>query len=142
MTRARDELVMTHTGEPSRFLEGCRETLQWRSVGEEGLVNDGGNGSADTDALTASAEIDSEPKPGIMKELEQLNAENQQFRTQFSRSKPNLRVSPKGGVSVYGLGRFPVTLYKEQWLRLLGAEDQIRSFIRDNDVKLSVKKKK
>ena len=45
MTRARDELVMTHTGEPSRFLEGCRETLQWRSVGEEGLVNDGGNGS-------------------------------------------------------------------------------------------------
>jgi hypothetical protein len=49
-------------------------------------------------------------------------------------------VSPKGGVSVYGLGRFPVTLYKEQWLRLLAAEKQIRSFIRDNDGKLSVKK--
>ena len=141
MTRARDELVLTYIGEPSRFLQGCGETLQWRSVLDEGLVNDGGNGSADTDASLTPAENDTQPTPAITNEIERLNAENQQLRTQFSRSKPNLRVSPKGGLSVYGLGRFPVTLYKEQWLRLLAAEDQIRSFIRDNDAKLSVKKK-
>ena len=95
----------------------------------------------DTDASLTQAENDTEPTPAIMTEIDRLSAENQQFRTQFSRSKPYLRVSPKGGVSVYGLGRFPVTLYKEQWLRLLAAENQIRSFIRDNDAKLSVKKK-
>jgi hypothetical protein len=141
MTRARDELVLTYTGEPSQFLQGCGETLQWRSMREEGLVDSEGKPSADTEAVPAPPGNDSEPKPGIMKEIERLSAENQQLRTQFPRSKPNLRVSPKGGVSGYGLGRFPVTLYKEQWLRLLAAEDQIRSFIRDNDAKLSVKKK-
>ena len=89
-----------------------------------------GNGSADTDASLTQAENDTQPTPAITNEIERLNAENQQLRTQFSRSKPNLRVSPKGGVSVYGLGRFPVTLYKEQWLRLLAAEDGSgRSFV-------------
>jgi len=141
MTRARDELVMTHTGEPSRFLQGCRETLQWRSVREEGLVDDEGKSSADTEASPAPAENDNEPTPGFMREIEKLSAENQQLRTQLSHSKPDLRVSPKGGMSIYGLGRFPVTLYKDQWLRLLGAETQIRSFIRDNAAKLSVKNK-
>jgi len=136
MTRARDELVMTHTGEPSRFLQGCRDALQWRSVREEGLVDDEGTSSAATEASPAPAQNDRERK------IEKLSAENQQLRTQFSLSKPNLRVSPKGGISVYGLGRFPVTLYKDQWLRLLGAENQIRSFIRDNAAKLSVKNKK
>jgi len=42
-------------------------------------------------------------------------------------------VSEKGGVSVYGLGRFPVTLYKEQWAKLLATSDQIKSFIEQND---------
>jgi len=42
------------------------------------------------------------------------------------------RVGEKGGVSVYGLGRFPVTLYQEQWLKLLGMADQIREFIEEN----------
>ncbi|MDP2603197.1 MAG: 3'-5' exonuclease [Deltaproteobacteria bacterium] len=141
MTRARDELVMTHTGEPSRFLQGCRETLQWRSVREEGLVGDDDKSSADTEASPAPAENDNEPTPELMREIEKLSAENQQLRTQLSHSKPDLRVSPKGGMSLYGLGRFPVTLYKDQWLRLLGAENQIRSFIRDNAAKLSVKNK-
>ena len=135
MTRARDELVLTYTGEPSRFLEGCRETLQWRSVREEGLVNDEGNRSADTEASPAPAENDNERK------IEKLSAENQQLRNQLSLSKPYLRVSAKGALCVYGLGRFPVTLYKEQWFRLLGNESQIRSFIRDNAAKLSVKNK-
>jgi hypothetical protein len=50
-----------------------------------------------------------------------------------------IRVSDKGGVSVYGLGRFPVTLYKEQWLKLLDMADEIRKFIAENDAKLKVK---
>jgi len=48
-------------------------------------------------------------------------------------------VSEKGGVSVYGLGRFPVTLYKEQWTRLLNMADDIREFIKENEAKLKTK---
>ena len=51
------------------------------------------------------------------------------------------RVSEKGGVSVYGLGRFPVTLYYEQWVRLLGATDQLREFLEENKSKLKLKDK-
>jgi len=50
-----------------------------------------------------------------------------------------MKVSEKGAVSVYGMGRFPVTLYKEQWLRLLGMSDDIRSFITANEAKLKGK---
>src|ERR1700733_3293215 len=49
------------------------------------------------------------------------------------------RVSEKGGVSVYGLGRFPVTLYYEQWTRLLDAAEKLREFIEDNKSKLKLK---
>ena len=49
------------------------------------------------------------------------------------------RVSDKGGVSVYGLGRFPVTLYYEQWLRLLDQADALRSFLQENKGKLKLK---
>ena len=48
-------------------------------------------------------------------------------------------MSEKGGLSVYGLGRFPVTLYKEQWTRLLDKADDIRAFIKENDAKLKTK---
>ena len=51
----------------------------------------------------------------------------------------DFRVSEKGGVSVYGLGRFPVTLYYEQWVRLLGAADQLRTFLEENKSKLKLK---
>jgi len=51
----------------------------------------------------------------------------------------SLRVSEKGGVSVYGLGRFPVTLYKEQWLKLLDMADDIRRFIQENAARLKTK---
>jgi len=50
-----------------------------------------------------------------------------------------LKVSEKGGVSVYGLGRFPVTLYKEQWMKLLDVADGIRAFIRSNEASLTTK---
>jgi hypothetical protein len=71
-------------------------------------------------------------------ELERLRAENEQLKTRQTRGV-SLKVSEKGGVSVYGLGRFPVTLYKEQWARLLEMADDIRAFIRDNEPKLKAK---
>ena len=52
------------------------------------------------------------------------------------------RVSEKGGVSVYGLGRFPVTLYYEQWIRLLDQTDQLRSFLEANKDRLKLKEPK
>jgi hypothetical protein len=52
------------------------------------------------------------------------------------------RVSEKGGVSVYGLGRFPVTLYFEQWIRLLDQADQLRAFLQENKAKLKLKEAK
>jgi hypothetical protein len=71
-------------------------------------------------------------------ELERLKSENEQLKNQRGRSV-GLKVSEKGGVSVYGLGRFPVTLYKEQWTKLLSMADEIRAFIKDNDAKLKTK---
>lgn len=71
-------------------------------------------------------------------ELERLKAENEQLKNQRSRAV-SLKVSEKGGVSVYGLGRFPVTLYKEQWTKLLGMADEIRAFIKENDARLKTK---
>ena len=71
-------------------------------------------------------------------ELARLRAENERLKRTQSRGV-SLKVSEKGGVSVYGLGRFPVTLYKEQWTKLLDMADEIRAFIRDNDGNLKAK---
>jgi hypothetical protein len=71
-------------------------------------------------------------------ELERLKAENEQLKSQRGRAV-TLKVSEKGGVSVYGLGRFPVTLYKEQWAKLLSMADEIRAFIKENDARLKAK---
>jgi hypothetical protein len=71
-------------------------------------------------------------------ELDRLRAENEQLKSQRGRSV-GLKVSEKGGVSVYGLGRFPVTLYKEQWTKLLAMADEIRSFIKEHDGELKTK---
>jgi hypothetical protein len=64
-------------------------------------------------------------------ELERLRKENERLRRTASRGV-TLKVSEKGGLSVYGLGRFPVTLYKEQWLKLLDMADELRAFIAEN----------
>jgi hypothetical protein len=72
-------------------------------------------------------------------ELDRLRAENEKLKARGGGSA-RLKVSEKGGVSVYGLGRFPVTLYKEQWLRLLDMADGIRAFIKENDAALKTKK--
>jgi hypothetical protein len=71
-------------------------------------------------------------------ELERLKAENEQLKSQRARGV-TMKVSEKGGVSVYGLGRFPVTLYKEQWTKLLGMAEEIRAFIKENEPKLKAK---
>jgi hypothetical protein len=71
-------------------------------------------------------------------EVERLRAENERLKTQKGRST-GLKVSEKGGLSVYGLGRFPVTLYKEQWVKLLAMADEIRAFIKEHDSELKTK---
>ena len=71
-------------------------------------------------------------------ELARLRAENERLKRTQSRGI-TLKVSEKDGVSVYGLGRFPVTLYKEQWTRLLEMADEIRAFIKENDARLKAK---
>jgi hypothetical protein len=62
-------------------------------------------------------------------ELERLKAENEALKSRRS-GTVSMKVSEKGGLSVYGLGRFPVTLYQEQWNKLLDLADDIRSFIK------------
>ena len=74
----------------------------------------------------------------IKAENERLKAENEQLKSQRGRSV-SLKVSEKGGVSVYGLGRFPVTLYKEQWTKLLALSGEILEFIKEHDAQLKAK---
>ncbi len=71
-------------------------------------------------------------------ELEKLKAENAALKARSGKGL-SLRVSEKGAVSVYGLGRFPVTLYQEQWTKLLDMTEEIRSFIKENEGKLKKK---
>ena len=71
-------------------------------------------------------------------ELERLRAENARLKHDRGRTV-SLKVSAKGGVSVYGLGRFPVTLYKEQWITLLAMTDDIRAFLTEHDAELKTK---
>ncbi len=72
-------------------------------------------------------------------ELERLKAENEALKAKGAGRSVSMKVSEKGGVSVYGLGRFPVTLYQEQWLKLLDLADDIRAFIRENEPRLKKK---
>ncbi|HEX7548927.1 MAG TPA: hypothetical protein VF417_08050 [Candidatus Methylomirabilis sp.] len=74
----------------------------------------------------------------LKEELERLKAENEALKAKTTRAT-SIRVSEKGGVSVYGLGRFPVTLYKEQWLKLLDMTEDLRVFIAENEGKLKTK---
>ena len=71
-------------------------------------------------------------------EIEQLRAENERLKKPHERDL-SMKVSPKGALSLYGMGRFPVTLYKEQWARLLDAADDIRTFLKENDAQLKSK---
>jgi hypothetical protein len=78
------------------------------------------------------------PDDDVKAELERLRKENEALKKGASQGI-RLKVSEKGAVSVYGMGRFPVTLYKEQWLRLLGMSEEIRAFIAENESRLKAK---
>ncbi|PYN46459.1 MAG: hypothetical protein DMD95_06350 [Candidatus Rokuibacteriota bacterium] len=74
----------------------------------------------------------------LQAEVERLKAENAALKARTTRGV-SIKVSEKGGVSVYGLGRFPVTLYKEQWAKLLDIAADIRAFIKEHDTELKTK---
>ncbi len=76
----------------------------------------------------------------ILAELERLKLENESLKQKQKRNSAiSMKVSEKGAVSVYGLGRFPVTLYQEQWVKLLSLSDDIKQFIEENRAQLKVK---
>ena len=74
----------------------------------------------------------------LLAEIERLRAENENLK-KSGRGRVSMKVSEKGALSVYGMGRFPVTLYKEQWLKLLDMGEDIRSFIAANEATLKSK---
>jgi len=77
----------------------------------------------------------SQPDDEMRRELERLKAENEALRAKERRGT-RLQVSEKGGVSLYGIRRFPVTFYKEEWDRILGMATEITAFIAENEAKL------
>ena len=81
--------------------------------------------------MTADAEL--------LERLKKLEEENARLKAQRAKGI-SFKVSEKGAVSVYGLGRFPTTLYPEQWERLLGMADDLRAFITENTDKLKWKR--
>jgi hypothetical protein len=91
--------------------------------------------TARTPGRTLGAMSDEED---LKNELERLRKENEKLKRGAQRGV-SIKVSEKGGVSVYGLGRFPVTLYQEQWVKLLDMAEDIRSFIAENKDKLKEK---
>jgi hypothetical protein len=81
------------------------------------------------------------PDDDLKAEIERLRSENASLK-QGAASGLRMKVSEKGALSIYGMGRFPVTLYKEQWLKLLAMSDDIRAFIAANDAQLKAKQQK
>ncbi len=75
----------------------------------------------------------------LKEEIERLKAENEALKSKKSGGTLTMKVSEKGALSVYGMGRFPVTLYKEQWNKLLSIADELKSFIKEHDSKLKTK---
>ncbi len=79
------------------------------------------------------------PEEDLQAELARLRAENETLKERRKGGPISMKVSEKGGLSVYGLGRFPVTLYKEQWTKLLAMSDEIKTFLVENNDKLKAK---
>ena len=78
------------------------------------------------------------PDEDVKAELERLRRENEALKKGASTGL-RMKVSEKGALSIYGMGRFPVTLYKEQWLKLLNMAEDIRAFLAANDSQLKAK---
>lgn len=75
----------------------------------------------------------------ILAMIATLKAENEALKAKVKPKATGMKVTEKGGVSVYGLGRFPVTLYKGQWESLLAKAEEIKAFLEANKDKLSVR---
>ena len=75
----------------------------------------------------------------LKEEIERLKAENEALKNKKSGGTLTMKVSEKGALSVYGMGRFPVTLYKEQWNKLLSIAEELKAFIKEHDSKLKTK---
>jgi hypothetical protein len=75
----------------------------------------------------------------VREELERLRRENEELKAGKSARGLHLKVSQKGAASLYGLRRFPVTFYKDEWLRLLEMGDEIRTFLAEHDAELKGK---
>ena len=89
--------------------------------------------------MSSEEQVQADIERQLQAEIERLRAENETLKKPTTRGQLSLRVSEKGGLSVYGLGRFPVTLYYEQWNRLLGAANEIKAFMEENKSRLKLK---
>jgi hypothetical protein len=89
-------------------------------------------------ALTMPTSEDLMSDEDLKAELERLRKENESLKKGAAKGI-SMKVSEKGGLSVYGLGRFPITLYQEQWTKLLDISDDIRAFIAAHQGELKVK---
>ena len=139
-TRARDELIMTYVGTPSKFLDGIAPHVQHTTVVEQGFGVDAKPPVPEPDRpFSEPEERKSVPSRNqeLQTELARLKAENEALKNK--QVAASLRVSPKGAVSLYGLGRFPVTLYKDQWLTLLDLKGDLQKFIEENKHRLKTK---
>ena len=94
-------------------------------------------------ALPAVPEVPaiSDERANMLAELERLKKENETIKLQKLRKQPSggIKISPKGGISVYGLGKWPVTLYRDQWVRLLDMKEKILQYITENEKLLKAK---
>jgi hypothetical protein len=91
---------------------------------------------AKADALVAQTK--DEGRQTLLAQIAKLQAENEKLK-QSQQSRLTLKIGEKGALSVYGMGRFPVTLYRSQWERLIAIIPQIEAFIQANANKLAVK---
>lgn len=89
--------------------------------------------------MNQAARILPDLNQGMIEELARLRAENEALRQAKAAKGLTFKVTEKGGLSVYGMGRWPVTLYRGQWERLLAHGQDIQAFIKANAAKLSVK---
>ena len=98
--------------------------------------------NTNTRTINAVASLPSRSAQPTMAEMQaqlaKLQAENQALKAK-KEQRLALKVSAKGALSLYGIGRWPVTLYKEQWIRVLDIAEDIRTFIADNDGSLKAK---
>jgi hypothetical protein len=115
----------------SSAVAGIRYTGMFRS-------KSAGRGSLQNELYAGNRRRETMSESEMQAELERLRAENAQLKSK-DKGGLTLKVSEKGGLSLYGMGRFPVTLYKEQWLRILASAPETEAFIRENDSKLKTK---